>query len=425
MRRYYLYFLTAALLLPLSCNKDNGGQNEPEKKDNRGPTEAEVGKTLTPWAEGWLDIHAISTGRGECTFFIMPDGTTMLIDAGETVTSTSSPVSVVQRPDANTRPYFAQTRYMKHFLQATGHDYLDYAVMSHFHIDHFGTPSGKGFTKSSEGYTITGMMAIYTSLPYKKMLDRAWSADDPEYDFIDKSGKDYSAKTVGDYTEFVKYATSKKGLEMERFKAGTDQQLVLKYNKDKYPNFKIFNYAVNGEYWNGGAIVDAYGSSVPYENGNSCISLISYGKFDYYTAGDAGGNTKVAVPVAKVIGRQIDAMKADHHMSVNCLPEAQMSILKPRVVVTQSFAQRTDQPMLSTVEALLDNKYYKGDISLYFTCIDPVISTPNANLYDRCHINGHVVIRVTPGGDEYYVFQLDDTNNLYKVKSIEGPIKCN
>ena len=425
MRRFICCVWVAALLLPFSCTKGNGSQTEPQKKETKSPFEAEVGKALPAWAEGWLDIHAISTGRGECTFFIMPDGTSMLIDAGETVTSTSSPVSVAQRPDAGTRPYFTQTRYMKHFLQATGHDYLDYAVMSHFHIDHFGTPSGKGFTKSSEGYTFTGLMAIYTSLPYKKMLDRAWSANDPEYDFIDKSGKDYSAKTVGDYTEFVKYATSKKGLEMERFKAGTDQQLVLKYNKDKYPDFKIFNYAVNGEYWDGGAIVNAYGGSIPYENGNSCISLISYGKFDYYTAGDAGGNTKMAVPVAKVIGRPIEAMKADHHMSVNCLPKEQMSILKPRVVVTQSFAQRTDQPMLGTVEALLEHTYYDSDVSLYFTCIDPVISTPNANLYDRCHINGHVVIRVAPGGEEYYVFQLDDTNNLYKVKSIEGPIRCN
>ncbi|MBP5382811.1 MAG: hypothetical protein J6Y45_05610 [Bacteroidales bacterium] len=424
MRKFYLYFLAAALLLPLSCNKNDGDKTGPDKQETiRTPLEAEVGKALPPWAEGWLDIHAISTGRGECTFFILPDGTTMMIDAGETVTSTSSPVSVTQRPDANTRAYFTQARYMKHFLEATGHNYLDYAVMSHFHIDHYGTPSGKGFTISSEGYTLTGMMALYTTLPYKKLLDRAWSADDPEYAFIDKSGKDYSAKTVGDYTEFVKYATSKKGLVMERFKAGTDQQLVLLYNKAKYPDFKIFNYAVNGEYWNGSTIVDAYGGTIPYENGNSCIALISYGKFDYYTAGDAGGNTKMAVPVAQVIGRPIEAMKADHHMSVNCLPAEQMSILKPRVVVTQSFAQRTDQPMLSTVEALLDHKYYNEDVSLYFTCIDPVISTPNANLYDRCHINGHTVIRVAPGGGEFYIYQLDDTNNLYKVKSIEGPIK--
>lgn len=422
--KHYLTIMSALLCLAVSCGEkpDDGGK---EGKDTtKAPDEAVVGEALPAWAEGWLDIHAISTGRGECTFFILPDGTSMLIDAGEVVTSTSSPVSVTQRPNADTRAYFTQAKYMKHFLEATGHNYLDYALMSHFHIDHYGTPGGKGFIKSSEGYTQTGLMAIYTTLPYKKLLDRAWSADDPEYDFIDKSSTAYSQGTVGDYTEFVKYATSKKGLVMERFRAGTDEQFTLQYNKAKYPSFKVFNYAVNGEYWNGSTIVDAYGNELPYENGTSCISLFSYGKFDYYTAGDAGGNTKMAVPVAKVIGRPIEAMKADHHMSVNCLPKAQMSILQPKVIVTQSFARRTDQPMLSTLEALLDGSYYNTGVSLYFTNIDPVVSTPNANLYDKTHYNGHVVIRVKPGGDEFWVFQLDDTNNLYKVKSIEGPIKC-
>lgn len=410
-------------LFSLACNPVDKPDDK-GKEEVKLPSEAAVGEKLPAWADGWLDIHAISTGRGECTFFILPDGTSMLIDAGEVVTSTTSPVSVTQRPNSDTRAYFTQSRYMKHFLEATGHDKLDYAVMSHFHIDHFGTPDGKGYTKSSEGYTQTGMMAIYTTLPYRKLLDRAWSAGDPEYNFIEQSGKEYSAKARGDYTEFVKYATSKKGLVMERFQAGTDKQLTLQYNSAKYPGFRIFNYAVNGEYWNGSAMVDAYGNGIPYENGNSCISLISYGKFDYYTGGDAGGNTSMAVPVAKVIGKPVEAMKADHHMSVNCMPKAQMSILQPRVIITQSFARRTDQPMLETVKALLDHEYYDSEVSLYFTNIDPVIATPNANLYDRCHINGHVVIRVEPGGDRFWVFQLDDTNNFYKVKSVEGPIEC-
>lgn len=419
------FILAAALTLLPCCGEkpdDNGGKTQPG--NTKQPDEAVAGEVLPAWAEGWLDIHAVSTGRGECTFFILPDGTTMFIDAGEIVTSTSSPVSVVQRPNANTRPYFAQSKYMKHFLEATGHDRIDYAIMSHFHTDHFGTCKGKGFIVSSEGYTMTGMMALYTTLPYDKLIDRAWSADDPEYRFIEQSATSYSAGAMGDYSEFVKYATSKKGLKMERFRIGTADQLTLLYNKAAYPGFKIFNYGVNGEYWNGQTVIDAYGSTIPYENGTCCIALLSYGKFDYYTAGDAGGNTKMAVPVAKVIGRPIEAMKADHHMSVNCLPKEQMSILKPKVIVTQSFAQRTDQPMLETVEALLDGSYYDTGVSLYFTCIDPVISTPNAKLYDRCHYNGHVVIRVKPGGDEFWVFQLDDTNTLYKVKSVEGPFKC-
>ncbi len=42
-----------------------------------------VGETLPAWEEGYMDIHHINTGCGECAYIILPDGTTMLIDAGE------------------------------------------------------------------------------------------------------------------------------------------------------------------------------------------------------------------------------------------------------------------------------------------------------------------------------------------------------
>ena len=38
---------------------------------------------LPKWEKGYLDIHHINTGRGNCTFLIFPDGTTMMIDAGD------------------------------------------------------------------------------------------------------------------------------------------------------------------------------------------------------------------------------------------------------------------------------------------------------------------------------------------------------
>ena len=37
---------------------------------------------LPEWQAGYLDIHQISTGRGNAAYLIFPDGTTMLLDAG-------------------------------------------------------------------------------------------------------------------------------------------------------------------------------------------------------------------------------------------------------------------------------------------------------------------------------------------------------
>src|SRR5690349_5556509 len=45
---------------------------------------AHAGYTLPPWSKGYLYIHHISTGRGNSAYIVMPDGTTLLIDAGET-----------------------------------------------------------------------------------------------------------------------------------------------------------------------------------------------------------------------------------------------------------------------------------------------------------------------------------------------------
>ena len=42
-----------------------------------------VGSTYQGWKKGEMDIHFIYTGRGEANFYIFPDGTSMLTDAGD------------------------------------------------------------------------------------------------------------------------------------------------------------------------------------------------------------------------------------------------------------------------------------------------------------------------------------------------------
>ncbi|MBR5906152.1 MAG: hypothetical protein IKZ51_06835 [Bacteroidales bacterium] len=59
------------------------GQPEtpPENPPKPGPTDVTVGEPLPLWQDGYLDIHSINGGRGESFYYIMPDGTTMLVDA--------------------------------------------------------------------------------------------------------------------------------------------------------------------------------------------------------------------------------------------------------------------------------------------------------------------------------------------------------
>jgi putative oxidoreductase len=72
---------------------------------------------LPPWTPGTLDIHQISTGRGNSALVVMPDGTTLLVDAG---------------PGGD-----VIARYIERTL-APSPARLDYAVLTHFHGDHVG-----------------------------------------------------------------------------------------------------------------------------------------------------------------------------------------------------------------------------------------------------------------------------------------------
>ena len=62
----------------------------------------EVGDALPTWQKGYLDIHHINTGCGNCAYVIFPDGTTMLIDAGEN--SAKADRHVPPKPNENKAP---------------------------------------------------------------------------------------------------------------------------------------------------------------------------------------------------------------------------------------------------------------------------------------------------------------------------------
>src|SRR5262249_54345135 len=65
-----------------------------------------VGDSLPAWTEGTLDIHQINTGKGNSALFILPDGTSLLVDAGwlGDERGRSAARGVPQRPDATRNP---------------------------------------------------------------------------------------------------------------------------------------------------------------------------------------------------------------------------------------------------------------------------------------------------------------------------------
>ncbi len=412
MKHSIFIFLTAVVLL--SCTSGAGESKLPwEGKLKEDEQSAE---TLPAWQEGYFDIHHINSGRGECTFMIFPDGTTLVVDAGEFVNyKNSSYENVEQKPNASVRPYKVYAEYIRHFMPSTN-GRLDYMMVSHYHMDHIGRAESAFATHTEGGYILSGVTALYEDIPFDVLIDRSY----PDYEQEKLYTTDFG-DLIGDYAKFVSYQRSKNGLKVMRCEPGSSSQLKMQHNPSAYPEFKAQQWAASGVYWNGKSAVDINADKTFRENAMSCATLFSYGKFDYWTSGDG---TSCDVAASEFIPQTVDAMKANHHMSSGTLNSAQMGRFQPKVIVTQSFYKRTVQPHQDIIRRIASRSDYDGERYMFFTNIDQSIQDTDPELYRQAAgINGHVVIRVDPGGESYSVYMLDDTDFQYKITKTYGPFQ--
>lgn len=373
-------------------------------------------KTLPAWSKGYLDIHFINAGRGECSLLILPDGTSIMIDAGEYETNSEEAVS--RKPSDSVRPCKVYTAYARHFLKATGHDYLDFFVLSHFHIDHAGSVREE-YGTSGNGYCRTGVMAVYDDLPIKKLIDRLGPSGEPGTD-------DYNADFLEEYRKFAAYRQEVDGMEWFKVNMNANgnykKQLKLKY--DTSYDCSVSNIGGNGQYWNGSAFSTV--SGVTGENTVSLTHLVSYGNFDYYTGGDCGCQNAIMPRIVAGLGKKVEAMKANHHMYTNTFNEAAAATLQPKVTV--AMVSDKDKPG----DPAFTNHDTYGDV--FLTNLHPGLldgtfvqkeGGPIEDLEKKVKdFNGHFVIRVSPGGNEFYVYKLRDTDFSYSVEASYGPYTC-
>ena len=143
-----------------------------------------VGRPIAPWQPGMLEIHQISTGRGNAGLYILPDATTLLVDVGEQ--PGKNPKHTPPRPDDTRLASQWVVRYIRHALRHDQQPALDYVLLTHFHQDHMGEVA-PGMPVSPHGYILTGVTRVVEDLKIGKLLDRGWpdynNATQPEYPF--------------------------------------------------------------------------------------------------------------------------------------------------------------------------------------------------------------------------------------------------
>ena len=390
----------------------------------------EVGLPLPLKAEGELDIHFINTGRGESTYIIYPDGTTFLTDASGSLLEFGVKKSdpLIARPSSDISAGQVIVDYINHFSPEVSKGRIDYVLLTHYHEDHMGTYSDSLPYHESGRFQLSSLPEIGSNLVIGKIMDR----DYPDYDYPSVSSLD--SKMMRNYRAFLDWTKQMHGTCVERWKVGSEHQVVSLHQSSA--DVKVRNVCGNGMVWTGVGENDSLclpamlsqmeHKMIPSENAFSCGYILSFGDFDFFTAGDLQYNNKtiasyfdMEAPVAAV-SHKVEVMKANHHGTAYTNGVDLLGVLRPDVCVFTPW--RDVHPRPATVQRFLDAN---SDCDFYCTNMPSINRSRLEPMLEHFQSeSGHVVIRVDASGCSYKVYSLDDTDQAYRITKINGPYLC-
>jgi hypothetical protein len=298
---------------------------------------------------------------------------------------------------------------------------VDYAVVSHFHGDHMG-----------------GFQELFRHVRIGTLLDRGW----PDYG----EPLPFGGPLAGLYKAALAEQAKISGMKVDRFRGGVADQIVLKFKRDEYPTFEVRHVAVNGEAWTGEGTtmrrrIDL--SEKPNENALCAALRLRYGGFTYFSGGDLPGSAEdPAVPLARDIESAIawatgpvDVSVLNHHGNPDSTTPFFVSVLQPRVCIAQVWdAQQVDPKVFARLNS---PKLGPGPRDIFMTNggwegRNEHIVRVFGEAAGRKHIEdlkmvaaqqGHIVVRVAPGGASYHVIVLTDADESMRVRSVHGPYR--
>ena len=399
----------------------------------------EIGRPYVGWREGELDLHFIETGVAESAFYVLPDGTTALVDAGDRDPTTHQNGFPIV-PDASRRSGEWVARYIERVCP--GLETIDYVVASHFHRDHVGDSTLEVPFKGLGGdgdYKLTGIPEVGERYRFGTAFDRAY----PDYDRpipCVSPVREYRDNLV----KFWDYAEEKLGLKREKFEVGALDQLKLVHAPEKY-DFHIRNICANGVIWNPGEgrAIDYFerypltrelnNSENTRENMLSIAFVAQYGAFRFYTGGDVmgvatrdDGTTFELEPLVGQAAGPVDVCKANHHSYKNAMKPGFVNAVAPRVFVVCAWNADHFQDVTATTMCDDSDSGYPGPRVICPTrvCQERLAQTPGRPWRRQLvETGGHIVVKAYDGGSTYKVYYLTSQDESMTVKLVLGPFR--
>jgi hypothetical protein len=374
-----------------------------------------AGEVCPRWRPGEFDIHFIHTGVGEQTFFIFPDGTTMLLDCGDTHHAKYMK-DVPPMPDHSRYGGEWTSRYIRRLISG---DEIDYVMASHWHGDHVGDLMFGG-KRTADGRIVCGIPLVGEDFRFRHYIDRC-------YPVMAEDSLDPDRQALSLMREWLPRACAA-GMRAHRFEVGALNQVRLLNNPGAYGDFEVRNIAANAAVWDGkGGIIDfkrdhmAQTGRRIHENRLSAVMRFRYGKFSYYTGGDAelemigadGGKINYEAVVGRVTG-PVSVCKTNHHAGAFAMsPEFVREVRAKTYLSSVWQAKMVDHKSLS---AMCSRELYPGERIVCFGyiagCVRDVAAAYGADIPP---FQGHTVVKVAPGGDSYRVFVLDASDESMRV----------
>jgi beta-lactamase superfamily II metal-dependent hydrolase len=379
------------------------------------------------WRQNELNVYWLDVEQGDSQLLVGPTGKTLLIDLGETAWNSTG---------AGTKATAVASRIRAICGVASGPVHLDYVMASHHHLDHIGYASNPNDT-STVG---NGLYRLLTpggeNFTVGTLIDRdggTWRDTNADGD-CDVGTSAAPSDEIEWHNAGTTSQTGRRwicwlyGPAGQADRANIQGRVTRLTNSGPWPSLDLgpgVTAAIVQA--NAKGVMQADGTTPvsgdhttaatpPSENDYSIGLKVTYGRFEYATAGDTDGEYATSGHgytyndvEASIIGPfgNVETIRVNHHGSQHSSSSPYVTALAPETAFISCGANSYGHPgnrVLDALRAVANQRGTGADVYLANNPCDPTQGDGSATNYaGTLNGNGDVVLRTTGSGTGYDV----------------------